>query len=111
MAYLLGIDIGTTGVKTLLVDERGRTVASCTVPHPLHTPKPGWTEQDPEDWWRGTVESVGKVLRDSGVKPEAIAGVGLSGQMHSSVFLDDRDRVIRPAILWNDGRTTPSAGG
>ena len=107
MAYLLGIDIGTTGVKTLLVDERGRTVASCTVPHPLHTPKPGWTEQDPEDWWRGTVESVGKVLRDSGVKPDAIAGVGLSGQMHSSVFLDDRDRVIRPAILWNDGRTTP----
>jgi len=107
MPYLLGIDIGTTGVKTLLVDERGQTVSSCTVPHPMYTPMPGWTEQDPEDWWKGTVASVREVLRESGVDSGAIAGVGLSGQMHSSVFLDERDRVIRPAILWNDGRTTP----
>ncbi|RKY57838.1 MAG: xylulokinase [Candidatus Latescibacterota bacterium] len=107
MPYLLGIDIGTTGVKTLLIDERGETVASCTVPHPLYTPRPGWTEQDPEDWWKGTVTSVQEVLRMSGVDPGAIAGIGLSGQMHSSVFLDRKDRVIRPAILWNDGRTTP----
>ena len=105
MAYLLGIDIGTTGVKTILVDEEGRTVKSRTVEHPLFTPQPNWSEQDPEDWWKGTVGSVREVV--SGIDPEAIVGIGLSGQMHSSVFLDKRDEVIRPAILWNDGRTAP----
>ncbi|MCK5733720.1 MAG: xylulokinase, partial [Candidatus Latescibacteria bacterium] len=103
MTYLLGIDIGTTGVKTILVDEQGRTEKSATVEHPLFTPQPNWSEQHPEDWWKGTVASVREVI--SGIDPEAIAGIGLSGQMHSSVFLDKRDAVIRPAILWNDGRT------
>ena len=107
MAYLLGIDIGTTGVKTILVDEAGRTAASSTVPHPLSTPYPGWSEQDPESWWTGTIESVRNVLKASGLAdPGLILGIGLSGQMHTSVFLDGADRVVRPAILWNDGRTT-----
>ncbi|MFH1006115.1 MAG: xylulokinase [Candidatus Latescibacterota bacterium] len=105
MAYLLGIDIGTSGVKTILVDENGQTVRSATVEHPLSTPHPNWSEQQPEDWWQGTVASVREVIRT--IDAKAIAGIGLSGQMHSSVFLDKRDAVIRPAILWNDGRTAP----
>lgn len=107
MACLLGIDIGTTGVKTILVNEAGETVASSTVSHPLSTPYPGWSEQDPESWWNGTMASLRNVLQKSDLKDAgAILGIGLSGQMHTSVFLDERDRVIRPAILWNDGRTT-----
>lgn len=108
MSYLLGIDIGTTGVKTILINEQGETVARSTVPHPLSTPRPTWSEQNPADWWKGTVLSVRQVLDIADVRdPGTIAGIGLSGQMHSSVFLDEHDAVIRPAILWNDGRTTP----
>lgn len=108
MSYLLGIDIGTTGVKTILINEQGETVARSTVPHPLSTPRPTWSEQDPQDWWKGTVQSVRNVLETADVRdPSSIVGIGLSGQMHSSVFLDERDAVVRPAILWNDGRTTP----
>jgi len=105
MAYLLGIDIGTSGTKTLLMDENGRTRASRTVEYPLLTPHPGWAEQHPEDWWKATCESVQFVLAKSRVRPEEIAGVGLSGQMHGSVFLDEKGKVIRPAILWCDART------
>ncbi|MBI4531004.1 MAG: xylulokinase [Candidatus Latescibacteria bacterium] len=107
MGYLLGIDIGTTGVKTILVDERGETVSRATIPHPLYTPYSHWSEQHPEDWWEGTVSSIRRVLSEAGVNDSSsVMGVGLSGQMHSAVFLDAEDHVIRPAILWNDGRTT-----
>ncbi len=105
MAAYIGIDVGTSGTKTLLVDERGAVLSSATVEYPLHHPKPGWAEQDPEDWWRATVESIRKVMQGSGIGVGEVKGLGLSGQMHGTVFLDDRDRVLRPAILWCDQRT------
>lgn len=118
MPHFLGIDIGTTGTKTLLIDDAGAVVAEATTRYPLHQPRPGWTEQLPEDWWTATVDTVREVMDRSGLAPAAIAAIGLSGQMHGSVFLDSRDRVIRPALLWNDQRTaaqcedlTARAGG
>lgn len=105
MPHLIGIDIGTTGTKALLIDEAGSIVAAATVEYPLHTPRPLWAEQDPADWWNATVQTIRAVLGKSGVKGEDIGGIGLSGQMHGSVFLDAHDEVIRPAILWCDQRT------
>ncbi|MGB7343782.1 MAG: xylulokinase [Pirellulaceae bacterium] len=118
MSYYLGIDIGTSGTKTLLVHADGTVVAEANAEYPLHQPKPGWTEQDPEDWWNATVKTVHAVIKKSKVKPADVKAIGLSGQMHGSVFLDKKDQVIRPALLWNDQRTaaecdeiTSAAGG
>ncbi|MBI2299320.1 MAG: xylulokinase [Armatimonadetes bacterium] len=106
MAALLGIDIGTTGTKTILLDpDGGRIVASAVAEYPLHTPRPGWTEQDPVDWWNAVVETIRAVLDKSQVDPADVKGIGLSGQMHGSVFLDAGGNVIRRALLWNDQRT------
>jgi xylulokinase len=99
---VLGIDLGTSGCKTVLVAEDGRILASATAEYPLSTPQPLWSEQDPADWWRGVVASVRAVLaQQPGV---AVAGIGIGGQMHGATLLDAQDRVVRPAILWNDGR-------
>jgi xylulokinase len=106
MRYFLGIDIGTSGVKAALVDERGRVKRATTAAHPLFTPRPGWAEQKPQDWWKSTISALKKLLPSTGVQASQIASVGLSGQMHSSVFLDRANKVIRPALLWCDGRTT-----
>jgi xylulokinase len=106
MTYFLGLDIGTSAVKAALVDERGRVKGAASVAHPLSTPHPGWAEQKPEDWWKSTVSAVRRLLAACRVRPGLIASVGISGQMHSSVFLDRNGKVIRPALLWNDGRTT-----
>ena len=106
MALLLGLDIGTSGAKALLIDENGVSLASHTDEYPMDVPRPGWAEQDPERWWQATVVAIRAVLEKAGVKGDAISGIGLSGQMHSSVFLDEKDEVIRPALLWCDGRTT-----
>ncbi len=118
MSYLLGIDIGTSGTKTLLVDDRGRIRASVTVEYPSYAPKPAWSEQAPDDWWRATQQSIRKALRAAKARPAEVAGIGLSGQMHGSVFLDKAGKVLRRAILWNDQRTgaecdeiTQAAGG
>ncbi|MEM1068189.1 MAG: xylulokinase [Planctomycetota bacterium] len=118
MSYYLGIDIGTSGTKTLLIDASGAVIAEANAEYPLHQPKPGWTEQDPEDWWKATVKTVRRVIKSSGVAVDAVKAIGLSGQMHGSVFLDSSDQVIRPALLWNDQRTaaecdeiTDAAGG
>lgn len=105
MTAFLGIDVGTSGTKTLAMRQDGRILASATAEYPLSNPKPGWSEQDPEDWWQATVKGVRAVLRKGRIKPFEIAGIGLSGQMHGSVFLDAKQQVIRPAILWNDQRT------
>jgi len=106
MAILLGIDLGTSGVKTILLDaESKQLLASCLVEYPLLTPRPGWTEQEPEAWWEATVQSVRGALAKSGVDSARVVGIGLSGQMHGSVFLDAGGHVIRPALLWNDQRT------
>jgi xylulokinase len=105
MAYLLGIDVGTSGTKALLIDESGKVVARAVSEYPLYTPKPLWAEQEPADWWRATCESIREVLSRAGVTGDEVKGVGLSGQMHGSVFLDEDNQVIRPAILWCDQRT------
>jgi xylulokinase len=105
MSHYLGIDVGTSGTKTLLIDADGKVIAEANASYPLHQPKPGWTEQDPEDWWKATVKTVRTVMRKAKLKPAAVRAIGLSGQMHGSVFLDAKDNVIRPALLWNDQRT------
>ena len=97
---LLGLDVGTSSVKGLLVSPSGDVLARAEASYPLSTPRPGWSEQDPEDWWRAT-ESVLAELRAAG----PVAGIGLSGQMHGLVLLDAAGAVLRPAMLWNDGRT------
>ncbi len=105
MAYLVGVDIGTSGTKTILIDETGKVLARATDEYPLYSPRPLWSEQDPADWWNATAGTIRKVIEVSGVGPKEIAGVGLSGQMHGSVFLGEGDEVLRRAILWNDQRT------
>ena len=105
MPVYLGVDIGTSGTKTLAMQEDGRILASATVEYPLSNPKPGWSEQSPADWWHAVIDSVRKVMRAGKLKPADIGGIGLSGQMHGSVFLDKSHNVIRPALLWNDQRT------
>lgn len=105
MAYLIGVDLGTSGTKTALFDERGRRIASRTVEYPLSQPKNGWAEQEPEHWWKAASETIRAVIAESGVDAGAIKGVGLSGQMHGLVMLDAAGQVLRPAILWCDGRT------
>jgi xylulokinase len=104
--FFLGIDVSTTGAKALLIDERGHVAASATTALTLQTPKPLWSEQDPHEWWKGTAASVRKALVDAGAKGEDVAAVGLTGQMHGLVLLDAERRVLRPAILWNDQRTS-----
>ena len=105
MSVFLGIDIGTSGTKTLAIDPEGRILASALETYPCYAPKPLWSEQDPDDWWQGTIRSVRCTMEKAGLKPEDVKAIGLSGQMHGSVFLDRRDQVIRRAILWNDQRT------
>ena len=105
MSVYLGIDIGTSGTKTLAMREDGEILASATVEYPLSSPRPGWSEQAPEDWWKASAASVRKVMKAAGLKPDEVAGIGLSGQMHGSVFLDRDHNVVRPALLWNDQRT------
>ncbi|MDM7461638.1 MAG: FGGY family carbohydrate kinase [bacterium] len=103
--YLLGVDLGTSGVKALLINAQGSVVASASESYPLYTPQPLWAEQDPDDWWRATCHAIRAVLSQSGVAAQQVRGVGLSGQMHGSVFLDERGESIRPALLWCDQRT------
>ncbi len=105
MGVFLGIDIGTSGTKTLAIDAEGRILADATETYPCYVPKPLWSEQDPEDWWQATVKTVRKVMRAAKLKKADVKGIGLSGQMHGSVFLDRRNKVLRRAILWNDQRT------
>jgi xylulokinase len=105
MGYYLGIDIGTSGTKTLLINAAGKILCEANATYRLYHPRPLWSEQDPEDWWKATVKTIRAVVRSAKVKPAAIRAIGLSGQMHGSVFLDKHHRVIRPAILWNDQRT------
>lgn len=105
MSVTLGIDIGTSGTKTLAVRVSGEIVASASAEYPCSYPKPGWSEQDPNLWWDATIATVREVLVKGNLKPEEISGIGLSGQMHGSVFLDEHGEVVRPALLWNDQRT------
>ena len=116
--YLIGLDIGTSGTKCIITDDGGKVIASSTQEYPLYTPKPGWAEQDPQDWWDACVKGLKVILEKSRVDPGDIAGLSYSGQMHGLVALDEDCNVIRPAILWCDQRTqaqcdwiTEKAGG
>ncbi len=105
MAVCLGIDVGTSGTKALAISPEGTILASASANYGCAHPKPLWSEQDPEDWWTATVKVVRAVIKQAKLKPADVAAIGLSGQMHGSVFLDKAGKVIRPAILWNDQRT------
>jgi xylulokinase len=102
VSVLLGLDVGTGGARAVAVDETGNVVMEASSEYPLRSPRPGWTEQDPGDWWEGAKEALGEVA--AGVEDD-VAGLGLTGQMHGSVFLDASGKAIRPALLWNDQRT------
>ena len=99
----IGIDLGTSAVKLLLVDGAGAILRTVTKEYPLFFPRPGWSEQDPADWWNACLAGLGELL--DGFDAKAVAGIGVGGQMHGLVILDEAGRVIRNAILWNDGRT------
>ena len=105
MRYIAGIDVGTSGVKCIIIDENANVAASCTENYPLSTPQAGWSEQDPADWWAGSIKAMKQAAADCGADAGDIIALGFSGQMHGLVMLDDSDNVVRPAILWNDQRT------
>ncbi|MEK6221564.1 MAG: xylulokinase [Chloroflexota bacterium] len=103
-AYFLGIDVSTTATKALLIDDNGEVISVAATEYPFETPHPLWSEQDPQLWWQGTINSIRKVIK--GLDATAIKAVGLTGQMHGLTLLDKFGDVLRPAILWNDQRTS-----
>lgn len=105
MSYLMGIDVGTSATKTVLFDEDGTVIASASGEYPLYQPKNGWAEQNPEDWRDAVLATMAAVMRESGVDAECVKGIGLSGQMHGLVMLDENGDVIRPSVIWCDQRT------
>jgi xylulokinase len=106
MGNLLGIDIGTSGVKVLLISIEGKIISGHTVSYSYFSEHPGWAEQDPHDWWNATLEAIRKIFSENSTDGKNIIGISLSGQMNSPVFLDKNLKVIRPSILWNDARTS-----
>jgi len=106
MKYVIGIDLGTGSVKALLVNQEGQVCGEASKAYSLHHKQPGYSEQDPEDWYEQTINCLYDLLQHSNVNPQDIEGISFSGQMHGLVLLDDDGRVLRPAILWNDTRTT-----
>jgi len=105
MSYFIGLDIGTSAAKAVLCDQDGKIIAIGQQEYPLYTPFPLWSEQNPADWWEGSNKAIQQVLAFANIDPSKVAGIGLTGQMHGSVFLDKGNNVIRPALLWNDQRT------
>jgi xylulokinase len=103
--YFLGIDVSTTATKALISDDIGNVLAVASAEYPFETPRPLWSEQHPGLWWQGAKTAIRAVLQQSGIDPAQIGGVGLTGQMHGLVLLDEAGNVLRPAILWNDQRT------
>ena len=101
--YYIGIDLGTSSTKMLLLDEQGVIHGAVSHDYPLEFPQPGWSQQDPADWWRAVEKGMPELL--DGIDAGQVAGIGVAGQMHGLVVLDENDQIIRPAILWNDGRT------
>ena len=106
MDYLLGIDIGTSGTKGVLMDSEGKIYARAGREYSINIPQPGWAEQDPQMWWKATIQVIKEVIKESEVNPQLIRGIGLSGQMHGTVFLDKNLQPFRPAIIWADQRSS-----
>ncbi|MBN1942324.1 MAG: xylulokinase [Phycisphaerae bacterium] len=109
MANFLGIDVGTSGTKALVMNAKGKVLATATAEHPIYSPHPGWSEQKPEEWWDSVRHATRAVVKKSKVKPASIAALGLSGQMHGLVITDGAGRPLRPSLIWNDQRTAPQA--
>ncbi|MCC6698931.1 MAG: xylulokinase [Candidatus Hydrogenedentes bacterium] len=107
MSIVIGVDVGTSGTKAVAMDPQGKLLASALVEYPLLTPKPGWAEQDPAEWKRAAFEALATLAHAPGVNPKEVKGIGLTGQMHGSVFLDADNQVLRNALLWCDQRTAP----
>ncbi|NOZ26931.1 MAG: xylulokinase [Chloroflexi bacterium] len=106
MGYLMGIDVGTTGTRAIIVDPAtGDVVAGATEEYPLYTPQPQWAEQDPADWWQATCDAIRAAISQANIRPDDIQGIGLTGQMHGIVLLDENDQVLRPSIIWCDQRS------
>ena len=105
MGYFLGVDIGTSGTKTICMNESGEILGQSTVEYGVEMPKPLWTQQHPDLWWDAVKKTIVGSLKSAKVKGTEVRAIGLSGQMHGSVFLDAKQQVIRPALLWNDQRT------
>src|SRR3989304_1365542 len=105
MSVFLGIDIGTSGTKTLAINAKGKILGQAMDTYPSYHPKPLWSEQDPDDWWNATVKTIRAVVKQARLKPADVRAIGLSGQMHGSVFLEKKNQVIRRALLGNDQRT------
>lgn len=103
MNYFIGVDLGTSSIKLLLCDKDGNIFATATESYPVSYPRPSWSEQDPDDWWRAFVKCIKSLTQNINI--EDIKGISVAGQMHGLVILDENDKVIRPVILWNDGRT------
>ncbi|MEK4513809.1 xylulokinase [Paenibacillus sp. FSL H8-0122] len=106
MKYVIGVDLGTSAVKTVLVDPQGKVAFEHSEAYPLSRPQPNWSEQNPEDWVKGTIASLKRLMEVSGAEPAQIDGISFSGQMHGLVLVDSEGKALRPAILWNDTRTT-----
>src|SRR5215471_18125035 len=105
-SYLLGLDVGTGGTRAVLIDKDGKVVSSATQLHQgFASPQNGWAEQDPEDWWEAAANAVRDCVTKAGIDGQQVACVGLAGQMHGAVLLDENDQVLRPAIIWCDQRT------
>jgi xylulokinase len=105
VGHVLGIDVSTTATKAVLLDEAGAVLGVGTAEYAFESPQPLWSEQDPRLWWNGAVDAIGTVLDTTGIAGDDIAAIGLTGQMHGAVLLDETSEVLRPAILWNDQRT------
>lgn len=105
MPYLMGLDISTTGAKALIIDESGNVISVANTPQPISQPKPLWSEQNPSDWWDGIANSIRTALSQANLSGDDISAIGLTGQMHGLVLLDENGNVLRPSILWNDQRT------
>ena len=105
MAYVIGVDCGTSGTKTVLFDEKGTVISSVTIEYPMYQPKNGYAEQEPADWANAMINTIKAVMTKSGVNKEDVAGIGISGQMHGLVMLDKDNNVLRKSIIWCDQRT------
>ncbi|MHC4562115.1 MAG: xylulokinase, partial [Planctomycetota bacterium] len=109
MANYLGIDVGTSGTKALVMNAKGKVLATATAEHPIFAPKPGWSEQRPEDWWKSTVAATRAVVKKAKVSGKSINCIGFSGQMHGLVITDAAGKPLRNSLIWNDQRTGPEA--